>query len=105
MMEQRQVPRRFLGEDVERCAGQATLVERLVQRLLVDQSAACGAHQAGAGFHAGNRRPAKDAAGLGRQRQMQADVVAAREQRFPGSGLGAAGADGVIVEIGIESQS
>lgn len=70
----------FLGEGVEAGAGDAVLAQRREQRRLVDQPAAGGVDDDGIGLHQRQTLGIDQVAGLGRQRAVQADDVALRQQ-------------------------
>ena len=70
---------RLLREDVDRGAGEPARLERLDQRLLVDELAAGGVDQARAVLHLRERLGADHAARLVVQRQVERDEVGARE--------------------------
>ena len=73
--------RRLLGEHVEAGGGEAPALQRGAQRLRVHQPAARGIDQDRPGLHAREPRRVDHAVGLRRQRDVEGDDVALRQQR------------------------
>jgi len=80
--EQRMLRRRLGCEHIERGAGEMTVVELILQRFFVEQTAARAIDHIGAFLQPGEIFTAQDIAGLIGQRRVQRDNVGARQQRF-----------------------
>ncbi|EAR50516.1 hypothetical protein OG2516_09735 [Oceanicola granulosus HTCC2516] len=79
--EQRVLLGRLLGEHVEGRAGDVAVLERVRQRLLVDEAAARAVDDPHALLRLGEVLAAQDVLRLLRQRHVQGDEVGARQQR------------------------
>ena len=91
VVEQRVVLRRLGVEHVQPDAAEPTGDQRLEGRVVVDQRPPAAVHQDGAG--SGERQPlgVQQVVGLGRERQVQGDDVAAGQQLLEGAAAHPAG--------------